>query len=80
MDSFVHAVVSYPDSFKEGFSEDLETLERDGETETYADAIEILDDYIKMALTVDRKKLAYGAALDWINTKIEKGEFDVVAV
>ena len=79
INDFVHAVVIYPDFFGEGFSDDLATLESEGETETYTKAINLLDDYIRMASTVDRKKLAYAAALDWINTKIDEGEFDIEA-
>lgn len=76
IDAFVNAIVLYPNDFDEGAPEILRQIEEDGNTDRYDDEIRLLKKYSEMSVTVDRAKLAYGAALDWINTLIQKGELE----
>jgi len=74
IETFVDLVVAYPDDFGNGSDEIISALEDDGDTARYYEEIELFQKYCKMSLTLDRAKLAYGAALDWINTCIQNGQ------
>lgn len=74
IDTFVHIVCYYPDDFGGNASEVIEELEESEKLDDYSEEIELFKEYLNMAQTLDRKYLAFGAALDWICQLIQKGE------
>jgi hypothetical protein len=74
IDTFVHIVCYYPDDFGCNSNEIIDELKDSGRLDDFSDEIELLEEYFKMAQTLDREYLAFGAALDWICQLIQKGE------